>query len=446
LTGRLSAVVVNVIVSVVVVGLGLCLGACGPAEGPAGGPTTARFWYSYGGKNREVLEDLVGRFNREQRQARRPVRIEGTFQGGYFEALGKLRAALLGGDPPALTHVVAEAVPLLAEAGVLEDLGPYARGRDPLDLADLVPALSQEGTFGAARDRPLVAIPFNRSTPILYLNTRLLREAGLAPPRTWQELRDTARALTRRARGRTSRWGVACPLSWWFWVAALGQADGRLLSGDGRRAAFASEAGVGALSLFLDLAREGALRIPPGRDYAAWERAHADFIAERAAMVVTSTAFLAYITEHARFEVGAAPLPAGVRRAVPTGGTLFVIPRAAPAAAKRAAWAFVRWMTEPAQTAEWARRTGYLPVRTSAIESPEMRRLYAERPAFRVALDQLDAAEPFPWSSALLSISREAVQPALERAVAGDVTARQALAEAAEVANTRLGEAREGQP
>jgi sn-glycerol 3-phosphate transport system substrate-binding protein len=427
-------------------GLGLVLPSCEPAADVPRGVVVARFWYSYGGKNREVLEDLVGRFNDEQARAGLRVRIEGTFQGGYFEALGKLRAALLGGDPPALTHVVAEAVPLLAEAGVLEDLGPHARGPDPLDLADLVPALAQEGTFGAAPGRPLVAIPFNRSTPILYLNTRLLREAGLAAPRTWVELRDAARALTRRRGARTTRWGVACPLSWWFWLAALGQADGHLLSGSGQRAAFGGEAGVEALSLFLDLARAGLLRIPPGRDYAAWERAHADFIAERAAMVITSTAFLAYITDHARFEVGAAPLPAGIRRAVPTGGTFFVIPRAAPRADKRAAWAFVRWMTEPARTAEWARRTGYLPVRTSAIDSPEMRALYAERPAFRVALDQLEAAEPFPWSTALLAISREAVQPALERAVAGHATAAEAVHEAAALADTRLREAREARP
>jgi sn-glycerol 3-phosphate transport system substrate-binding protein len=309
-----------------------------------------------------------------------------------------------------------------------------------------VPALTQQGTFAGDEGRPLVAIPFNRSTPIVYVNARLLREAGVSPPRTWDELRTAARALTRREGGRTTRWGLACPLSWWFWIAALGQADGELLSPDGRRAAFAARPGVAALSLFLDLAREGVLRIPPGRDYAAWEKAHADFIAERAAMVITSTAFLAYITERARFQVDAAPLPAGARRAVPTGGTFFVIPKAAPPAAKRAAWAFVRWMTEPARTAEWARRTGYLPVRTSAIESPEMQALYAERPAFRVALDQLDAAAPFPWSPALLAISREAVQPALERAVAGQATARQAIRDAATLADTRLREAREARP
>ena len=416
---------------------------CNRPDGDRVASEVARFWYSYGGKNREVLEDLVGRFNREQGRTGGGARVEGTFQGGYFEARGKLRAALLGGDPPARTHVGSEAIPLLAEAGVLEDLGPWARGEAPLDLSDLVPALSQDGTFGTAPGRALVAIPFNRSTPIVYFNVRLLREAGVAPPRTWDELRAAARALSLRGEGRARRWGLACPLSWWFWLGALGQDGGALLSADGRRAAFGKGAGVRALSLFLDLQREGVLRIPPGRDYAAWERAHADFLAERAAMVITSTAFLAYITDHAHFEVGAAPLPAGVRGAVPTGGTFFVIPRAAPRPAKRAAWAFVRWMADPARTAEWARRTGYVPVRTSAIELPEMQRLYAERPAYRAALDQLDAAAPLPWSTALLAISREAVQPALERAMSGASTAAEAMTAAATIANARLRDSRD---
>ncbi|MBI2892259.1 MAG: ABC transporter substrate-binding protein [Deltaproteobacteria bacterium] len=401
----------------------------------------ASFWYSYGGRNREVLEDLVGRFNRVQAREGRPGRIRGTFQGDYFDALAKLRAAMLARRAPAVTHVIAEALPRLAESGVLEDLGPWARGPEPLDTGDIVPALSLSGTFDLPGDVPLVAIPFNRSTPILYYDREALQRAGIEPPRTWDDLRQAAHALTVRRGGHTERWGLTCPLSWWFWYAALAQANGTLLTPDGR-AAFGRGPGVEALELYLGMVRAGTMRLPPGHDYAAWEKAHADFIARRAAMVITSTAFLAYITDNARFAVGAAPLPGHRRRAVPTGGTFFVLLADAPARAKRTAWSFVRWMSEPSRTAEWARRTGYLPVRRSAVDSEAMQRLYRERPAFRVALDQLDERAPFPWTSALLAIEREAVQPALERAAAGEVSAAEAMAEAARVADQRILELR----
>ncbi len=413
------------------------LGCSGPSDSQS---AQASFWYSYGGRNREVLEDLVGRFNAREEKAGRPGRIKGTFQGDYFEALAKLRAALASKHAPALTHVVAEAVPNLAEAGVLEDLGPHARGADRLDLADLVPALSQEGTFDVpgGRPKPLVAIPFNRSTPILYFNRRIFDEASLQPPATWTELRAVARALTKKEGDRTERWGLACPLSWWFWYAALHQAGGRLLSPDGRRALFGSGPGVDALRLFMDMTAEGSMRLPPGRDYSAWETAHADFVGGRAAMVITSTAFLAYITDTARFDVGAAALPGHTHRAVPTGGTFFVLLKSAPTAQKRTAWSFVRWMSEPAQTAEWSRRTGYLPVRTSAVEGAAMQALYRDRPNFRVALDQLQVAARFPWNPQLLAIEREIVQPALERVAAGQATPEEALAAAAREADALL--------
>ena len=67
--------------------LGTAWGAAGPAA--AQGPVVAQFWYSFGGTNREVTEAHIKRFNESQSK----YKIEGTFQGDYFEALAKIRAA-----------------------------------------------------------------------------------------------------------------------------------------------------------------------------------------------------------------------------------------------------------------------------------------------------------------------------------------------------------------
>jgi sn-glycerol 3-phosphate transport system substrate-binding protein len=82
------------------------------------GRTVTSLWFSYGGKNRVVLLDLVQRFNASQSK----VLVEATFQGDYFEALAKLRTALAAGAAPALSHVVGEVLPYLARAEVLEPL------------------------------------------------------------------------------------------------------------------------------------------------------------------------------------------------------------------------------------------------------------------------------------------------------------------------------------
>src|SRR5262245_37373462 len=193
------------------------------SERRADGRTVVSLWFSYGGKNREVLLDLVKRFNAAQRE----VFVEATYQGDYFEALAKLRTALAAHAAPTFSHVVGEVVPYLERAGVLEELDAYEGARD----LGLVPELAQAGAYLGGDTHPLVALPFNRSTPIMYVNGAMQDGERFETPATWTELTETARNLTRR--GADFRWGFEVPISWWFWVAMVGQAGGELVTKDG---------------------------------------------------------------------------------------------------------------------------------------------------------------------------------------------------------------------
>ena len=401
------------------------------ARRSADGRAVASLWFAYGGKNREVLLSLVDRYN----AAQPAYRIEPTYQGDYFESLAKLRTAIAARAAPALTHVVGEVVPYLAEAGVLEPFDAIPAARD-LDLVDLVEALSQAGTFQGGGDRPLVCLPFNRSTPIAYYNRDVFRALGLTPPTTWEGLRDTARALLVRRGAETQRWGFECPIDWWFWIALVGQAGGAVVDEAGAPT-LGGEAGVRALALWQAMVHEDrTMKPPPGRDYNAWQATNTDFLAGKTAMIWTSTAFLRYLEENAgkagegRFEVGAAPLPRDVRASVPTGGTMFVMPKGAAPDAQEAAFSFLRWMMQPEQANDWATRTGYMPVSRAGLASLESSGYYAAHPNDRVAVDQLAHAAPWPWSPELFRIQREAVQPRLEEAVLAPRDAAETLEEA----------------
>ncbi len=421
----------------------LTLAACGPHCGGRRDDGTVRFWYSYGGRNRQVTEQLIGRYN-----ATHPLRpVKGTYQGDYFEALAKFRLAATSASGPDLTHVISEAVPQLWHLGLLEDLEPWAagaRGGSALDRDDLIPALAQPGTFESlGAPLPLCGLPFNRSTPIAYYNRRMLDQAGVQPPNTWAELRTAAAKLTRRSGAQTSVWGFEVPVSWWFWYALLHQAGGRLLSADGRAPAWGGAEGKQALQLLVDLAQgDRTIQRPPGRDYSAWEVANTDFLGEKVAMIWTSTAFLKYFQDNARFPFGTAFLPGHVRRAVPTGGTFFVVARRRSEQRKKGAWEFLRWMLQPEQTAYWARETGYMPVSKAALALPAMKSFYAAQPDFRTALDQLRHAVRFPFSPALLEIERKVIQPSLEGPVSGHGSVAEVLAKAAAEAQVVLSRSR----
>jgi sn-glycerol 3-phosphate transport system substrate-binding protein len=329
-----------------------------------------------------------------------------------------------------LSHVVGEVVPYLAEAGQLEALGRYDGARE----LDIVPALGQAGTWVGGAERELVTLPFNRSTPIAYLNADLFERAGLRAPGTWEELRETARALTLRSDGVTTRYGFGCPIDWWFWAALVGQAGGRVVEASGE-VSLGGAAGVRAIEWWQTLVlRDRSMKPPPGRDYNAWEQTNQDFLAGRVAMIWTSTAFLKYLEENARFRVLAAPLPRAERAAVPTGGTHWVILKSAPEPAKRDAFRFLAFMHAERQAIEWATRTGYIPVTRGAIASLERSGHYARHPNERVAIDQLEVAQPWPWSARLFRVQREIVQPRLERAVLTGANARDMIREAAMLA------------
>ncbi|MGH7331150.1 MAG: ABC transporter substrate-binding protein [Candidatus Rokuibacteriota bacterium] len=400
-------------------------------------PIVAQFWYAFGGKNREVTEAHIKKFNESQSK----YRIEGAFQGDYFQAIAKIRAASITKTAPPIFHVVGEFLPNLWQAGLLENMESYAKGPNGTDLADFLPAQTQNGYFDylGKPAPPLFALPFFRSTPILYYNAEMLAAKGVKVPTTWDELRAGAGKLTVREGTDVKTYGFEVPVDWWFWFALLHQAGGTLMTPDGKRAAFRDKGGE-ALQFWVDMVqKDKTMKQPPGKDYSAWEVANTDFLNSRVAMIFTSTAFLNYITENAKFKVGTAFLPAKAKSAVPAGGTFFVMLKDAPAPQKEAGWAFIKWMTDPAQTISLSKATGYMPIRLSAINGPEMQAFYKENPNYKVALDQLKFAQKFPFSPALFEVYREAVQPNLEAPVVGTKSVAEAMAAAETKANEIIG-------
>ena len=58
------------------------------------------------------------------------------------------------------------------------------------------------------------------------------------------------------------------------------------------------------------------------------------------------------------------------------------------------AFAFIEWVTSPANTAVWSQNTGYMPVRKSAVEEASMVEFFAANPNFKTAVEQLALTRP----------------------------------------------------
>lgn len=143
-----------------------------------------------------AYQELIGAFEQENQD----VEIKLVPVGSQSDHMAKLSTAFSAGNPPDLFLVNYRRFGQFAGRGVLEPLGArLARSQvfGERDLfAEAVDAFRFEGT--------LLCLPQNVSTPVVYWNRALFREAGLSPPAegwTWDDMLRAAKALTKDDNG-----------------------------------------------------------------------------------------------------------------------------------------------------------------------------------------------------------------------------------------------------
>lgn len=386
------------------------------------------YWYSWGDKIGENNENLVKKFNESQDE----VVVKATFQGSYDEQHSKAQAAFAAGNAPEVWQNEIASIGVFAKAGMTEDLTPFVT-KDKVDMKDFIPGLMGNSYV----DGKLYGLPYLRSTPLLYMNRTILKEAGLDPngPKNWKEFEEYARKTT----VSDKRVGITMPVDIWYYEAFVAQSGGKMISEDGKKAEFNSEAGIEPIKFMLKLKQEGIAKIPTTDD--AGNLAKLDFQNQRSAMLFSSTADLTkqmQVAKDAGFDLGTSYMPANKSYGVPTGGANLVMTAKLSKEKQEAAWKFINWMTSKEQTIYASSFTGYLPSRISAVNSEEMKKLYAEKPLFKVAVDQLEYARPRPMLKPYPEIAKIIKDQIALAIVDPTITAEKTIAEAGTKADKLL--------
>ncbi|WP_052144868.1 ABC transporter substrate-binding protein [Halalkalibacter okhensis] len=386
------------------------------------------YWYAWGDKIGENNENLVKMFNESQDR----IHVTAEYQGSYDDLHAKTQAAFAAGNAPEVTQNEIASVGIFANSGMTENLTPFVE-KNNVDMNDFIPGLMGNSYV----NDQLYALPYLRSTPILYLNKTILEEVGLDPagPKNWEEFREYAQTLTTDG----ERVGMTLPVNIWMYEALVAQSGGQMLSDDGSEVAFNSEAGVAPVQFWKEMEEEGILKMPTGDE--AGDVARQDFANGRSAMAFSSTADLSFwlaMAEEQGFELTTAFMPANSTYGVPTGGANLVMTAGLDPAKQEAAWEFIHWMTSTEQTIYASSYTGYLPSRMSAVNSDEMQALYEELPQFKVAVDQLEYARPRPMADAYPEIAKIISDEITRVIIQDDITAEEAIDVAAERANPLL--------
>jgi len=262
-------------------------------------------------------------------------------------------------------------------------------------LKDFVPALLNDNSLPVNGKQTLVSWPFSKSLALLYYNPEILTQAGVSVPKTWDELRATL--LTVRSKT------TATPLEYtpdvyYFFLPYLWAQGGDALSADYSKAAFNSAQGLAAVQYQADLVlTDKTAVVTQGFD---WQNPFAQGKVAFAVSTSVSRPFIeqAMPKDHT-FKVGMAPLPAGPKgAATDLFGNNLVIFAKAPSDNQRAAWLFMKWLTDTDQTVAWSLASGYMPLRVSAQNAPDFKAAAQKDDRVLVAINALKDGHGIPGS------------------------------------------------
>lgn len=412
---------------------GICLGlvsmtllaGCGsqntaaPAEGKK---TRIEYWHvnaeTQGGK---TVEQLVKDFNAQSKTVEVVARYNPDMYKGLMQ---NLQAEAATGKSPAVVQI---------GWAFLDYFSNNFRYAEPQAVIDAY--FPQDKTFLQDNFLPnimalaknsrgsQVGLPYSLSTPVLYINRDLLRQAGLNEngPKTWEELIAFANTI----REKTGKYGFYMqePADNWAQQALMESNGARMISNG--KASFASEEGIRAYEAYADMVvnKKSALHI-------SWGEGVQSFIDGNVGMLYTTIAQRANVQKGAAFDAAAVSSPVwqGKERRLPAGGCFLAI-TAQTDAEKKAAWEFTKYLYSIESMAAWTKGTGYVPPRKGVAEAENgLKSFLAENKMMAAATSQMDGVvswTSFPGDAGLQA--EQLLLDARDRILSGSISAREGL-------------------
>jgi len=357
-------------------GVAALTAACGGGSGGSGGGKVT-VWHGYTDHEAEALGKLASRWN----SAHPEQQVELVFNGGNDGALQKTLASFVSGNPPTVAYEFGSSLNGLAARPQTQDLSSTVRDDKDFGWDDLFAA----GRDAATVDGKVYGVPALVDNLSLVYNKKLFDEVGVAYPTeswTWEDFRAAAVKL---AKPEDNRYGWAyvndgSEDTVWRFLALLWQAGGDLLSSDGKKAAFDSDAGRQAMQLLHDMAVvDKSVYLDTGdQQYVNL------FNSARIGMLWTGPWDLGSINEDVSY--GVQFLPGKVTHATIAGPDVFSV---FGDSGKADAWPFLKWLLSAEIHLEFALETGHLPIRQSELSLPKYAEFLEKFPGNKVFVDNL---------------------------------------------------------
>lgn len=315
-------------------------------------PVEITFWHAMSGDQEKSLQGLVDKFKKVNPN----ITVTLQNQSSYPDLQQKITATTASPkDLPTMTQAYPDWLLNAIDENLVLDLKPYIEHEtlkfDNYD--DIVKGFRESSTL----DGKIYGIPFNKSTEVLWYNKTLFDKLNLTVPKTYEEFAKVAKEIKDKENIVA---GGFDSLSNYYTTYLKNEGvvfDSKLDP--------TNEASTKAVNYYLDGIKNGYFRIAGTDKYLS-----SPFGNETIAMLVGSNASETFVKQgvNNKFEIGVAPYPA--KEVMQQGTDLFVF-NSATAEQKTAAYEFLKFLTTKENQITWAKDTGYIPVRESAINSDE---------------------------------------------------------------------------
>lgn len=377
-------------------------------------PAAAVLWDRQTTESGQLLRTMNEEFNAGWTGL--PVKIERA--GGYSEIFRKVTASIQAKKLPAMTVAYESMTAEYIESGAVAPLDEFVAGFAAEDLADFFPAVLEANRF-AEHGGKYYSFPYTKSVLMMYYHREVLDAAGVAKvPETWDEFLDACR----KVKAATGKPAYAASVD-------CSTIDGMIFSqggevATGRTTHFDQPPSIRVFEMLETMTKEGLVyQITPG----SFDDEVALVNGQIAFTIRTSSgrgSLALAFGDTKRWGMARLPQEDPAKPATVLFGanvSVFNVGEAQQAAAM----AFLKEFTSTDNVVRWAIGTGYLPLRKSAAEHPEMQKFFAEAPFNRAAFDSMPFARVEPNITGWQEV-RKAVEDAETQVLTGLKTGKDA--------------------
>ncbi len=364
-------------------------------SGPASAQTEIRWWHAFTGRLGDLLAEQVKTFNASQSD----YVVVQSHKGNYSETLNAGIAAFRAGEQPHLLMVfeVGTATMMSAKGAIRPVYEVMAEAGAPFDPeAYLGPVKG----YYTTTDGRMLSLPYNSSTPVLYVNRDLFEKAGLDPDMDLSTWENVGAALDKLKAA-----GIGCPLTtaWQSWVhlenlsayhnvpfATLENGFGGL----GTELAFNGPVQVKHIQTMGEWAKDGRFMYAGRRNEGG-----ANFRGGECALFTESSAGYAGVKAEAKFAFEIRPLPywstvEGAPQNTIIGGASLWVMAGHSTEEYKGVGAFLAFLSSSDIQAKWHQNTGYLPITLAAAEQTKAEGFYQANPGTEIAGMQMTSKAP----------------------------------------------------